>query len=104
MIFAQIEVQYEERIRISLRVLDIYIYIYKYIFYLGVCNHFVRIKPSMRVKMEKFSAQLIAPRKLEQMKVSGVLCHVIKTFLLNKYRTRTWCNKVFLVMLMSHAY
>ena len=27
------------------------------------------------------------------MKVTSVLCHVIKTFLVNMYRTRTWCNK-----------
>nr|POF25060.1 hypothetical protein CFP56_60411 [Quercus suber] len=64
-----------------------------------------RIKPSMIAKMEKFSARLVAPRMLELMKVTGVLCHVIKTFLVNMYRTRTWCNKQeILVMLMSHAY
>ena len=54
---------------------------------------FYRIKPSMIAKMEKFYERLVAPRMLELMKVTGVLCHVIKTFLVNMYRTRTWCNK-----------
>ena len=44
---------------------------------------FYRVKPSMIARIEKFSARLIAPRKLELMKVTGVLCHVIKTFLVN---------------------
>ena len=54
---------------------------------------FYRIKPSPMAKMEKFSARLVAPRMLDLMKVTGVLCHVIKTFLVNMYRRRTWCNK-----------